>query len=362
MALEKNQISNSNIDNDEISLKELVLNLKVWAKYFILNWKFIILFGLLGGLVGYAIASKDEYKYNASLTFVLEEDRGGGSGGGLSGAMGLASSLGIDIGNSGGGVFSGTNLPEFMKSRFIIEKTLLNPVFINNDTISIAEYYINLNKLRESWKETRFQNIKFPYNTDRADFKIEQDSILNIFYGELSNKKVLSIGQIDKKSTITEIKFTHNNENFAKVFCENLAMETSKYYIELKSKKARLNYEILQQQVDSIRSNLNSAINGVATNNDNVYNLNPAFNIKRIPSSKKQFDVQSNSQILTQLLAQLELSKLALRKETPLIQIIDKPILPLDKKILDKSFAFIIGLTIGVFIFFIIFYLKKILY
>ena len=362
MALENNQIENSNIDNDEISLKELLFNLKVWAKYFILNWKFIILFGLLGGLVGYAIASKDEYKYNASLTFVLEEDRGGGSGGGLSGAMGLASSLGIDLGNGGGGVFSGTNLPEFMKSRFIIEKTLLNPVFINNDTISIAEYYINLNKLRESWKETKFQNIKFPYNTDRLTYKIEQDSILNIFYGELSNKKVLSIGQIDKKSTITEIKFTYNNENFAKVFCENLAMETSKYYIELKSKKARLNYEILQQQVDSIRSNLNSAINGVATNNDNVYNLNPAFNIKRIPSSKKQFDVQSNSQILTQLLAQLELSKLALRKETPLIQIINKPILPLDKKILDKSFAFKIGLVIGVFIFFIIFYFKKILY
>ena len=39
--------------------------------------------------------------------------------------MGLASSLGIDIGNSGGGIFSGTNLPEFMKSRFIIEKTLI---------------------------------------------------------------------------------------------------------------------------------------------------------------------------------------------------------------------------------------------
>ena len=359
MALENNQIDNSNTDNDEISLKELLFNLKVWGKYFILNWKFIILFALAGGLVGFVIASKDEYKYNASLTFVLEEDRGGGSGGGLGGAMGLASSLGIDIGNGGGGVFSGTNLPEFMKSRFIIEKTLLNPVFINKDTISIAEYYINLNKLRESWKETKFQNIKFPYNTDRADFKIEQDSILNIFYGELSNKKVLSIGQIDKKSSITEIKVTNKNENFAKVFCENLAVETSKYYIELKSKKARLNYEILQQQVDSIRSKLNNAINGVASNNDNVYNLNPAFNIKRTPSNKKQFDVQSNSQILTQLLAQLELSKLALRKETPLIQIIDKPILPLDKKILDKSFAIKIGIVIGLVLFFIIFYFKK---
>ena len=361
MALEKNQISNSNIDNDEISLKELVLNLKVWAKYFILNWKFIILFGLLGGLVGYAIASKDEYKYNASLTFVIEEDRGGG-GGGLSSAMGLANSLGIDLGGGGGGgIFSGSNLIELMQSRFIIEKTLLNPIFINNDTISITEYYININNIREKWKGTKFQKIKFPYNTDRSNFKKEQDSILNIFYEELSNKKVLSIGQVDKKSTITEIKVTHKNEDFAKIFCENLAMVTSKYYIELKSKKALLNFEILQQQVDSIRSNLNIAMNGVATNNDNVYNLNPALNIKRIPSSKKQFDVQANSQILTQLLSQLELSKLALRKETPLIQIIDKPILPLSKKILDKSFAFKLGFFIGIFLFITIFSIKRFL-
>ena len=68
-----------------------------------------------------------------------------------------------------------------------------------------------------------------------------------------------------------------NNDHFDQVM---------RYNIELKSKKARLNYEIIQQQVDSVRSNFNSALNGVAANNDNVYNLSPAFNIKRIPSSK----------------------------------------------------------------------------
>jgi uncharacterized protein involved in exopolysaccharide biosynthesis len=43
------------------------------------------------------------------------------------------------------------------------------------------------------------------------------------------------------------------------------------------------------------------------------------------------------------LVAQLELSKVSLRKETPLVQIIDRPILPLEKEKLSRTKSFIIG-------------------
>ena len=39
--------------------------------------------------------------------------------------------------------------------------------------------------------------------------------------------------------------------------------------------------------------------------------------------------MQANTAILTELVKNLELAKLALRRETPLIQVIDKPIFPL---------------------------------
>ena len=121
------------------------------------------------------------------------------------------------------------------------------------------------------------------------------------------------------------------NELFSKLFCEQLLKETSDFYIETKSKKSRLNVDILQKQADSIRAELNGAITGVATASDNVYNLNPAYNIKKTPGTRRQVDVQANTAILTQLVAQLELSKVSLRKETPLVQLIDRPILPLEK-------------------------------
>jgi hypothetical protein len=127
------------------------------------------------------------------------------------------------------------------------------------------------------------------------------------------------------------------------LFCEQLLKETSDFYIETKSKKSRLNVDILQHQADSIRAELNGAITGVAAASDNVYNLNPAYNVKKTPGTRRQVDVQANTAILTQLVAQLELSKVSLRKETPLVQLIDRPILPLEKEKLSRLKSLIIG-------------------
>ena len=111
-----------------------------------------------------------------------------------------------------------------------------------------------------------------------------------------------------------------------------------------------MNVDVLQNQADSIRAELNSAITGVAAANDNVYNLNPAFNVKSSPSRRKHVDVQANTAILTQLVAQLELSKVSLRKETPLVQLIDHPILPLEKEKPGTLKSLILGWLIAGFL------------
>ena len=334
--------ANISENNEEISLKELIQKIKEWVAYLKTKWKIIFLAGVFGAAIGlvYAIFQKPTYK--AVLTFALEEDKGGG--GGLSGAMGLASSFGIDLGSSGGGAFAGTNLMELMKSRLLVEKTLLNPIVVKGDTISLAEYYIQINELREKWtKKPELKNIVFLPNADRANFSLQQDSILQTIFKSLTDLKSLTISQKDKKVSITNIEVISESEKFAKAFCENLAKETSEFYIETKSKKSRLNTEILQRQTDSIRNELNNAITGVAAASDNVYNLNPALNVKSSPGKRRQVDVQANTAILTQLVAQLELSKVTLRKETPLIQVIDRPILPLEKEKVGKLKSLILG-------------------
>jgi uncharacterized protein involved in exopolysaccharide biosynthesis len=56
------------------------------------------------------------------------------------------------------------------------------------------------------------------------------------------------------------------------------------------------------------------------------------MNFKRVPSSKKHIDVQANTAILVQLEQNLELAKITLKKGTPLIQLTDKPVLPMQNE------------------------------
>ena len=327
--------NNTNFDNDEISLKELIIKIREWYQFLLTKWKLIILVSAFGGAIGLTYAFFQKPIYKADLTFAMEDEKSGG--GGLSGALGLASSFGIDLGGgNAGGAFSGANLMVLMKSRKIVEKTLLSPVEYKGKTISLADYYIAFNELREDWEKIpNLKNIHFPITSDRKNFTLLQDSILkNIFHGIVTNN--LSVGQSDKKISIINVTVNSIEEGFSKEFCETLAKVTSDYYVEIKSKKSRMNVDVLQKQVDSIHVELNSAITGVAAASDNVYNLNPAFNIKKTPSTRRQIDVQANTAILTQLVVNLELSKVSLRKETPLIQVIDRPILPLDMDKVSK--------------------------
>ena len=345
MPLDNNQIKNLNIDNDEISLKELLIKVKDWYIFLLSKWKIILIAGFIGALIGLTIALFEKPTYKAILTFAMEDDKASGTaGGGLSGALGLASSFGIDLGGGGGGAFAASNLAELMKSRLMVEKVLLKPIEINGKTISLAEFYIQINDLRRKWtKEPILQKIQFLPNSDPNKFNIQQDSIIHEIHKNLIQKENLSITQKDKKVTILYVEIKSINELFSKYFCENLAKETSNFYIETKSKKSKINVNVLQRQTDSVRNALYGAITGVASETDNVYNLNPAFNTKGAPSKKKQIDVQANTAILTNLVVQLELAKINLRKETPLIQLIDSPILPLKKEKFGKLKSMILG-------------------
>ena len=317
------------IESDDISIKELIQKIQDWIAYLKTQWKLIIGIAALGGFLGLIYASFQKTSYSATTTFVLEEDKGGGGG-----AMSLASSFGFDIGGGGGGLFTSSNIIELMKSRLVVEKTLLNPVQVAGKEISLADYYVQINKLKIK--------VSFPINADRTKFSLEQDSIL---YGISSSltKNNLTISQKDKKVSIISLTVKTESELFSKLFCEQLLKETSDFYIETKSKKSRMNLDILQNQADSIRAELYSAITGVASAIDNVYNLNPAYNVQRTPGTRRQIDVQANTAMLSQLVAQLEMSKVSLRKETPLVQIVDGPILPLEQEKLGRLKPMILG-------------------
>jgi hypothetical protein len=335
------------MENDEITLKELLLKAKEWFTFLLSKWKTIVLAGIVGAFLGLGYSFTKKPIYTASLTYALED--GKAAGGGLGS---LASSFGFDIGGAGGnsGAFSGANLMELFRSRAMVEQTLLAPVTQNNKTISLAEMFIQDKKWREKWEEKpTLKNITFLPNSDRAKFTRVQDSIFGVIYNDLS-KNALTVDQKDKKVAIGTITMKGTNEYFAQQFNLALTKTVTDFYIETKSKRAKENMDILLRQTDSIRGELNGAMTGVAVANDNTFGLNPALNLKRLPSAIRQVDVQANSAIFSELIKQTEMAKVTLRKETPLIQVIDQPILPLPKEKFGKAKGIILGGILAVFL------------
>jgi hypothetical protein len=331
--------------NDEISLKELIEKGKEWFCYLLSQWKIIVLTGIIGAGLGLAYSISKKPVYTATLSFVLEGEQSGGVGLGS-----LASSFGIDLGGGGGSVFTGSNLTELFKSRSMVEQTLLRPVTSNGKIISLAELFIQNENWRDKWNDNpKLKDLQFLPNVKRKYFTRVHDSIMGVMYENLS-KEGLTVAQKDKKVSIISIDMVSTNELFAKYFCEALAVEVSDFYVTSKSKKARMNMDILERQTDSIRRELNGAITGVAVANDNTFMLNPALNVRRAPSARRQVDVQANTTILTELVKQTELAKVTLRKETPLIQVIDSPILPLKKEKVSRLKAIILGGIVAGFI------------
>ena len=346
------------VQNDEISLRELIEKGKEWYAYLLSQWKIILLAGIIGACLGLAYSFIKKPIYTATLSFALEDEKGGG---GLGGALGLASSFGIDLGGGGGSIFTGSNLTELFKSRAMVEQTLLSPVVVEGKTISLAEMYIQNQEWRKKWSEKpKLAAIQFLPDTKRKYFSRVHDSILGVMYQDLS-KTGLSVGQKDKKISIITIDVNSTNELFSKYFTEALVKEVSDFYVTTKSKKARENMLILERQTDSVRRELNGAITGVAVANDNTFGLNPAMNVRRVPSARRQVDVQANTAILTELVKHTELAKVTLRKETPLIQVIDQPILPLKKEKFGKAKGIVMGGFLVGFIVVVVLVLRRLL-
>lgn len=328
---------------DEIFVKDIVLKIRDWWHYLLSKWLTILIVGLLGGVLGLVYSIYKKPTYTATLTFALEVEYGGG----LGGLGSLAALAGINVGSSGaGGAFQGNNILELYKSRSMLTKTLLSKT-ANNDTLLI-ERYIKFNELREAWKDKpKLKNINF--SIPQEQFTLQHDSLVGVFVNHIANG-YLSVARPNQLMSLIEVKTVSPNETFSKDFTETLVQQVNEFYVETKTKKAVESLEIVQRQADSVRNELNVAISGVASTTDANPNANQARQILRVPSAKRQVDVQANQAILTELVKNLEVSKISLRRETPLIQIIDQPILPLEKESLGKAKGIILGGLISGFL------------
>ena len=325
-------------DSDELSFRDLIIAVQQWWKYLFGKKVLIILISLSGALLGLGLALISKPKYEAELTFVMEEHDSNP----LAAYSGLASQLGLNLGSTSSGVFEGENIIEFLKSRLMIEKSLLSAVkTVDNKQMTLAEYFIDINSLRDKWKKRdELKDIHFPLNVDRSRYTRVQDSILNFIHQKISDDYLL-IEKTDKKLNFISVKCVSSDEIFSNVFVNQLVKEATEFYVNTKTKKTKASVDRLQVQSDSLRMMLNAKTQSVASLQD--INLNPARQSATVSSEIAVRDKVVLQTMYGEIVKNLEMSKIAMAQETPFIQIIDTPIYPLKIKKLGKTKAIIIG-------------------
>jgi len=335
------QIANN---TDEISIKELILKIRDWWRYFLSKWVIIFTCGIIGGILGYYYATTKKPQFTATTTFVLEDEKSGGLGLG-----GLANIAGIDLGIGGGGIFQGDNIFDLYTSRKMIEKTLFTAMGTSNQSLMVK--YIEVNKLMKDWEtEKALQSINFGLPDSKTStinsnprIKRLRDSVIGVAVEDI-RKNYLSVSKPDKKLSKIQVDVKSTDELFSKRFNEAIVANVNDFYLQTKTKKAAQNVAIMQHKVDSVRAVMNGAIYTAVAITDATPNLNPTRQIQRAaPAQRAQYSAEANKAVLGSLLQNLEASKLTLMKETPLLEIIDQPILPLNKTRFGKLKGLILG-------------------
>ncbi|MFD2203704.1 exopolysaccharide biosynthesis protein [Shivajiella indica] len=312
------------IIDDKITLKEVVQRFRYWIGFFIGEWKFLILAGSIGLILGALTSFLKKPVYHAETTFVLEESDMSS----LGQMSGLASLIGVNLGSIGStsGLFQGDNIMELYKSDNMLSKTLLSPFDVNS---LLIDRYIQFQELDKKWKR-KVDFSKLDFSLPRESFSVTQDSVIKEV-SKLIREKHLAVEKPNRKLSIIQVNVSSKDEPFAKVFNETLVENVNTFYFETKTKKTAENLAILQSQADSVRNLLDESILAYASTTDRVPNPNPILQTATVEARKRQVDVTASSAVYAEIVKNLEIAKVNHRNNSPLIQIIDTPRFPLKR-------------------------------
>ena len=332
---------NKNNYDENISLSFLLDEIKALVFFLFKNKHKIVLFTscVLFFTISYNYLINPTYY--ARTTFVLDNNSESSMGdlSSIASLAGINASSFIDASS----LFQIDNIQELYRSDKMIRKALMSKVNESKNNLSLIELLVKSEKSEKKWKNLGVDLNKLNSNKifSRLEDSLTKDVINSI------KKNYLLVDKPSRKTTILEIGFNHKSEKLAKNFNHNLVKIVNQFYNETKTLKTGSNLKILQRQSDSVKNILDTSIMILAEIDQRIPNPNPITKVSLVPYQKAMIDVQANSAIYQELLKQLELAKVTHRNKTPLIQIIDEPIYPLENSRWQLLKTLIYGLCFG---------------
>tara|TARA_B000000532_G_scaffold242860_1_gene237709 strand:- start:3751 stop:4776 length:1026 start_codon:yes stop_codon:yes gene_type:complete len=332
-----------NVMNDnEATLKDVIISIRDYLKELKQKVFLIFSFTILFLIIGYFYSLSREDTYVATISFIVEDNAEGFN---LSSVSGMASQFGFDLGGNSSSSFSQQNVIELLKSRRIIESTLNQYSIISNVNSKLLNHYIEINNLI---KDSLLININEKYI----------DSITTVVWMEIIKEKLNLTYQNDDAS-ILNLNYVSLSPEFAKTFSEGLIHQMSEMYSEYQTEKTRFSLNNLQDRSDSIFNELQQAEKKLARVKDR--NTRVITSSGRLDEIKYMREVKVLNAMYLEIVKNLEILKMTLLEDTPIIQVVDYPILPLQSLKRPTIFSMLIFGLLGMFIASFIVLLRKLI-
>lgn len=303
----------SSFFQEEVSVAQLLGLLTATVAWLQRSWWVWMIAAVCGMALGWLAAQWKPAVYQAKMVLAAEEEKS-------SGYEGLAAQFGFDLGNSGSTLFQGDGLLRLFTSQKLIDSALLRTK--TKEDIVLAD--------------ALFQHTKHAHKSVFEGFSFEEanahksvyDSALQLLRKEVIGK-ALTVDKPDKKVAILEISTRHRDQYLAALLVESVVKEVADFYVITSTLKSRQNLQILQAEYDSVQRILNQQLYRSANESDLA--INPTRKSLLVASNKSMIEVEITAKVLGELTKNLKLAEINLRKQTPLIQVIDPVSFPLEK-------------------------------
>ena len=325
--------------DNEIELKDI---LRKFSEYRIFLWnkKYrIILSVILFSFLSFLVSHFFQEEYKAELTFIVD---GGNDRGTMSGGLsGIASQFGFDLGGNSGTTFTQDNIIELLKSREVVSSVLLKESNVAGKKDLLIEHYLNINDLRE---DLIYENKLV--NSFREKLTLHHDSIINLVWLDMIENRIGVKFQSDDAS-ILKLSYISYSQEFAKCMVEELIIRMGIMYTEHRTSQANNTLNFLSDRADSVFNELQISEKAFARTKDINQRIIKASG--RLKELQLMREVEVLNTMYLEIIKNLEISKLTLLNNTPIINVIDRPTLPLEDTNMSAVLLVLLGGILGGF-------------
>ena len=305
-------------------IKQIVKRLKKFS------WLIVIIALLFGGLF-YFMANQSVPMYTSKSTvFPLNSTSDNNiSGSAISSILGLS-----DAPKSFSGEAS-INIVELATSRRTREAVVQTRV-PSMQNKKIADLIIEENN----------KHIGFMQNEEV--FTVKNDTTRTINTASSMIKPAFS-AKINKNG-ILELYFSNTNKELVRAISYVFIEKISDFYIDLKKKKAQIDYEFAVKKTDSLNNVLEGLDKRAIHLDETTFFTNDELKRFNLPKLNLDQDKQTVQSQYYYAVNNREAAAYKLQKETPIIEPLDKPEGPYDEETKSKKLYIIIGLILGALI------------